>query len=682
MPYKINTKTINRIQLMPAHSKLRNMFQIKNVSRRIQILVVMVVFASLGAIILNMQSSAAPAKPKPLRYSGSIIKIVADDFEAGRSRHEYYLKDDKNKTHKLKGNNADLDRLSGKRASIVGEVIGTEGAEASQIQVLAYDSVSAAATATAINPDKPLPVTSGKLLLLKFNFVNDRSATIAPAQWRTAVYNAPDSTKVMFDQSSYGRFTLGSVNRPDGDIAGPYALSMNSSTACDFNTWSAAAEAKAVAAGYNLAAYTHIVYNFPYVNSCSAGAFSDMGRSVWINGAGYTGRSLSTVVTHELGHGLKLQHSTNFVCRDTAGRKVALSANCMPTLEYGDMFTPMGYNYFQFDAFQREALGWYPPAQVKKVTASGTYTLQPIEKQGVTAGLRVLKFQRDQNNTIYIEYRQPIGLDALPSDSSPVKMNGLKVTVVEDTDTTERSASYASHLVDSTPNSNTDDSLNANDALLIPGRSITDSMTGTVIRPVTKDASGNMVVQITLGPDKLAPLAPQNLQVTTPSASKLALAWNASTDNVAVTGYRVYRNDVLMANLPAIAVTYSDATAVNHATTRYAYRVAAIDAAGNESASSNLAGTGDITPPPTPETTFIDNWDGTNIYVSWTPSTADTVSYRLYRNQVPIATVAAPATSYIDTAIQTPGNNYRYSVSAIDAAGNESPQSLSNGIEF
>jgi chitinase len=57
------------------------------------------------------------------------------------------------------------------------------------------------------------------------------------------------------------------------------------------------------------------------------------------------------------------------------------------------------------------------------------------------------------------------------------------------------------------------------------------------------------------------------------------LTWNAATDNVGVTGYRVYRNGVLVSTVSG--TSYTDTGLV--AGTTYQYRVTAIDAAGNES---------------------------------------------------------------------------------------------------
>lgn len=78
---------------------------------------------------------------------------------------------------------------------------------------------------------------------------------------------------------------------------------------------------------------------------------------------------------------------------------------------------------------------------------------------------------------------------------------------------------------------------------------------------------------------------PNGLQASAASASLVLLAWQAATDNVGVTGYRVFRDGVQIAT-PATN-THSDATVA--ASSNYSYTVAAVDAAGNASPPSSAA---------------------------------------------------------------------------------------------
>ncbi|MFL5351461.1 lamin tail domain-containing protein [Archangium sp.] len=92
------------------------------------------------------------------------------------------------------------------------------------------------------------------------------------------------------------------------------------------------------------------------------------------------------------------------------------------------------------------------------------------------------------------------------------------------------------------------------------------------------------------GTDTTAPTAPSGLSASAASASQVNLSWTASTDNVGVASYNIYRSTD-NANFVAVAsttgTTYSDTGRA--ASTTYYYRVTADDVAGNESAVSNTA---------------------------------------------------------------------------------------------
>ena len=85
-------------------------------------------------------------------------------------------------------------------------------------------------------------------------------------------------------------------------------------------------------------------------------------------------------------------------------------------------------------------------------------------------------------------------------------------------------------------------------------------------------------------PDTVKPTAPGNLHTTAVTSSQVSLAWNGSTDNVGVTGYRVYRDGVPIANVAATTTSYSNGPI---APGTYRYTVRAVDGAANVSDPSN-----------------------------------------------------------------------------------------------
>jgi hypothetical protein len=85
--------------------------------------------------------------------------------------------------------------------------------------------------------------------------------------------------------------------------------------------------------------------------------------------------------------------------------------------------------------------------------------------------------------------------------------------------------------------------------------------------------------------DTTAPSIPTGLTATAISSSQINLLWTASTDNVAVTGYQVFRGSNQIATVAT--ASYSDTGLT--AGTNYAYTVKAVDAVGNASAASGSA---------------------------------------------------------------------------------------------
>jgi YD repeat-containing protein len=194
------------------------------------------------------------------------------------------------------------------------------------------------------------------------------------------------------------------------------------------------------------------------------------------------------------------------------------------------------------------------------------------------------------------------------------------------------------------------------------------------------DVAGNVSAQSSAASattlDTTAPSVPTGLNGSAASATQINLTWNASTDNVGVTGYRVYRGGSQIGTSATTA--YTDSTVVG--STTYSYTVAAYDAATNVSAQSSpkSVSTPDVTPPSTPTNLSATAASPSRINLSWSASTdtggSGLAGYRVYRNGggTPIATVAT--TSYSDTNLAA-STAYSYTVRAYDNATNTSGQS-------
>ncbi|HSW78681.1 MAG TPA: carboxypeptidase regulatory-like domain-containing protein [Candidatus Babeliales bacterium] len=93
--------------------------------------------------------------------------------------------------------------------------------------------------------------------------------------------------------------------------------------------------------------------------------------------------------------------------------------------------------------------------------------------------------------------------------------------------------------------------------------------------------------------DTMPPIIASGIKADVAAANQINLTWPFATDNVAVTGYNVYRNNTKIASIPSSASADLDSNTVYFgdsgalAKTNYTYWIQAYDAAGNQSTISN-----------------------------------------------------------------------------------------------
>ena len=177
------------------------------------------------------------------------------------------------------------------------------------------------------------------------------------------------------------------------------------------------------------------------------------------------------------------------------------------------------------------------------------------------------------------------------------------------------------------------------------------------------------------GPDTQSPETPTGLIANALGSTQVDLSWNASSDNVAVKGYTIYRDGTAIDTVLDTSLSYSD-TSVSPITT-YQYSVDAFDAAGNHSATSAPASATTADSPPTVPTSLVANTiSSVQVDLSWNAS-IDNVAvagYTVYRDGIPIVAVTASSLSYSDLGV-LPGITYSYTVDAYDTGGNHSAES-------
>ena len=175
--------------------------------------------------------------------------------------------------------------------------------------------------------------------------------------------------------------------------------------------------------------------------------------------------------------------------------------------------------------------------------------------------------------------------------------------------------------------------------------------------------------------DELPPTAPAGLTATGSSPSVIDLSWNASTDNVGVTGYEIFRDGGATAIATTSGTTFSDKGLAADST--HSYTVLAFDDAGNRSALSNTASATTLSPPPqdvTPPTVpagLTATVVGATINLSWSASTDEVgvAGYRVFRDSGATAIATVTGTTFSDSGQL---GTHTYTVAAFDAAGNQS----------
>ena len=177
--------------------------------------------------------------------------------------------------------------------------------------------------------------------------------------------------------------------------------------------------------------------------------------------------------------------------------------------------------------------------------------------------------------------------------------------------------------------------------------------------------------------DTQAPTVPTGLSASNIGETTVALLWNASSDNIGVTGYNVFKNGTFLA-----ATTNTSYTATGlYAATAYTFTVKAKDAANNTSANSNIANvtTIDNTAPSTPTNLTAANTTQTTTNLAWNAATDNVgvTGYNVYKNGTFLATITASPYTVTGLSATT---TYTFTIKAKDAANNTSANSNTTSV--
>lgn len=327
----------------------------------------------------------------------------------------------------------------------------------------------------------PPGATTGEIrtAVILVNFQDNTTQPKTATQANTLVFS--NVSDFLWENSYHHTFL-------SGDTFGWFTLPM-SGAVCDTDTLVREANDAAVAAGANLGAYAQVIYMFPKT-PCTWAGLGGVGANgqklVYVNGANAFDQR---VIAHEMGHGFQLDHSDALECG-----AVSVGDSCSD-LDQASPDDTMGSRAGHYNVFQKERLGWLGTSgmpAITTVTASGRYTLEPLETQ--TTGLKALKIRQGTDPATgqavwyYLEYRQPVGFDSILASVGTLTQG---VSIIRGMPSNTGSVNT---LIDTTPESNTLSRLSDfEDGTLLAGRSYTDAGAGVTISVVSADANGAVV---------------------------------------------------------------------------------------------------------------------------------------------------------------------------------------------
>jgi len=168
-----------------------------------------------------------------------------------------------------------------------------------------------------------------------------------------------------------------------------------------------------------------------------------------------------------------------------------------------------------------------------------------------------------------------------------------------------------------------------------------------------------------------------------PGNQQITLSWRANTEKD-LRGYKIYRSESLEGTYTLIhtaeKVTSWVDTGLTNGTTYY-YKISAYSLVGLESDKSLPAWATPFNPAPAAPTGLTATAGNQKVTLQWNAnSEGDLAGYKIYRSLTEGGTytlihTAGKVTSWVDTGL-TNGTTYYYKISAYDADGNESEQSL------
>jgi hypothetical protein len=604
------------------------------------------------AVAFVVLTGAGVCQSTEVDLTGEVLEMYADDFAHHRAERFYVLHDSTSgELYRLRFRDGEHREFrTGMRLRVRGHRDGKE------ITLPAYGaSVEADVVASAAVTGEQ------KTIVIGVNFQNAK-LECTQAQIQGTMFTGSESVAGMYLETSFGNIWF------TGDVVGPYNINYNSSGVCDATPWANAADAAAQAAGVNLSQYKHKVYVLPEVNGCGWAGLGTIGGNpsrAWVAAC-----DLDDVYAHELGHNLGMHHAST----DTNNDDVS---DC----EYCDDSDFMGYagtGLRTLNSPHKEELGWQPAGKVQVVASNSVLQVAPLEKVPTdTPYPQTLKITKPGTSEYYyFSYRRMLGYDVnLPASyadrtsvhhyaGSGAVQTFLVKTLSDNGSFTDPSSGLTvvqlSHNTDfATLNISYGCSRAAPAVATSPASQ--SAQPGTMLSYVVSLTNAD---SISCGSSTflLTPTAPAGWSVSTVPNS-LTLAPNqAGTVNLSVTSPSDAASG---AYTPTVQIT-ENFNLIHDVSTSVTYTVLGTTPAGD-------------TTPPTAPPTFTAKARRRRVKLAWLPATDNVgvVAYLIYRDGA-LATQTT-GLKFRDRGL-TQGVTYSYTVTAKDAAGNESAANVATVV--
>lgn len=494
---------------------------------------------------------------KPVQLIGEVSIFGADNFRTGKSSVKYLLKNSAQNGYELYFVNKPKNLLPHAKISISGITLDNKIAidatpSDNNLQILSKPS-------SAITKQF---LTNDNTAVVFFNFQNNASykPDLIPIV-KEALFTGTTSMRKFYEEASYNILTLQGKKNIDGDYYGWYTVP-NGNTACsldDVDDWLYALGTELDRAGVKYSDYRHYIFIFPDTPACEWLGLGEIGGTLTFVNGGYSGSNnrLMHVASHELGHNYLFGHANFLSCQDAAKQPVSSGGDCS-VIEYNDPFDIMGNinirhpntifkgNHVIYPIYG-DLLGvdWLGSANINKVTASGTYSLAPMEQLSVLPQLILIPKEYDSENNALsyfaLEYRQPYGFDnGTASDSL---YNGVTIRVVNTN--LDYYTYFGTMLIDTSPGTpNTQSALTA-------GQTFSDADSQVSISDVEVDPQTPKVdFKITIGTntcqynEPTVTLTPSYTQALMPGTIK-SFSFTAKNENSAGCGTQKFNLNYL-----------------------------------------------------------------------------------------------------------------------------------------